>query len=113
MSKMWATVIDSKTKKCKVGLGTDETLYKKMGMKLMDVEQSINGEYYVKGFAPTDNYIPYKVKRIKELKRKLKDYDYIGIKIATGCATIEQYKTEIELCEQMRKEINILETVGE
>jgi hypothetical protein len=110
---MWATVIDSKTKMCKVGLGTDEDTYKALGMKLMDVEQSIDGNYYVKGYAPTKNYIPYNVKRIKELKELLKSYDYIGIKIATGCATIEQYKKEIELCEEMRKEINKLEQMGE
>jgi len=113
MSKMWATVIDSKTKKCKVGLGTDEKLYKSLGMKIMDVEQSIDGNYYIKGYAPTKNNIPYNLKRIKELKEELKKYDYIGIKIATGCATIEQYKAEIELCEQLRKEINILESKGE
>ena len=113
MSKMWATVIDSKTKLCKVGLGTDEALYKKLGMKLMDVDLSIDGNYYVKGYAPTKNYIPYNQKRIKELKELLKSYDYIGIKIATGCATIEQYKKEIELCEEMRKEINKLEQMGE
>lgn len=113
MSKMWATVIDSKTKMCKVGLGTDETLYKKLGMKLMDVEQSVNGNYYVKGYAPTKNTIPYNEKKIEELKEVLKKYDYIGIKIATGCATIEQYKKEIELCEIIRKEINKLEQMGE
>lgn len=113
MSKMWATVIDSKTKKCKVGLGNDEKLYKSLGMKLMDVDQADDGNYYIKGYAPTKHTLPESIKRIKLLKEELKKYDYIGIKIATGCATIEQYKAEIELCEQLRKEINKLESKGE
>ncbi len=113
MTKMWATVIDSKTKKCKVGLGNAEDVYKSLGMKIMDVDQAEDGNYYVKGYAPTHNILPESVKRIKLLKEELKKYDYIGIKIATGCATIEQYKKEIELCEQLRKEINKLESKGE
>lgn len=111
--KMWATVIDNNTKKCKVGLGTDEALYKKMGMRQIDVDQSVDGNYYVKGYAPTGLYTPDRLRKIEELKKELEKYDYIGIKIATGCATIEEYKDEIELCKKIREEINKLEKVGE
>lgn len=52
MSKLWATVIDSSTKKCMVGFGSNEALYKKMGMHLMEVEQGCDGNYYIKGYTP-------------------------------------------------------------
>ena len=47
--------------------------------------------------------------RINELKGFLREYDYIGTKIATGRATIEEYKTEIELMNRWAEEINELE----
>lgn len=111
--KMWATVIDDKTKKCKVGIGTDEELYKKLGMRMIEVDQALDGNYYIKGYAPTTLYVPETQKQIEKLKKELEKYDYIGIKIATGCATIEEYKDEIELCKKLREEINKLEKVGE
>lgn len=47
--------------------------------------------------------------RILELKQKLCEKDYIGVKIATGCATIEEYSEEIAQCELWRQEIRNLE----
>lgn len=46
--------------------------------------------------------------QINELKAKLRQYDYIGVKIATGCATKEEYAEEIAQCEQWRKQIRQL-----
>jgi len=112
MSKMWAIITNTRTKKCKVGLGNNVELYKKRGMQLLDVEQSYNGNWYIKGYAPLSGYTPNNEKRIFELKKELKSYDYIGVKIATGCATIDDYKDEIERCEEIRNEIRILEKVG-
>ena len=50
-----------------------------------------------------------KERRISELKEKLREKDYIVIKIATGCAKKEDYTEVIEACERWRKEINRLE----
>lgn len=47
--------------------------------------------------------------RIVSLKKRLAGYDYIGVKIATGVATIEDYKEEIAEAENIRKEIRSLE----
>ena len=47
--------------------------------------------------------------RIANLKKKLSGYDYIGVKIATGVAAIEDYKDEIAEAENIRKEIRSLE----
>jgi hypothetical protein len=47
--------------------------------------------------------------QINTLKNNLKEYDYIGVKIATGCATIEEYSNQIAQCQEWRKQINDLE----
>lgn len=39
-------------------------------------------------------------------KKEIAKYDYIGIKIATGVATIEDYQEEITYMESIRKVIN-------
>lgn len=43
------------------------------------------------------------------LKEKLSDLDYIGIKIAEGVATKEEYAAELAYKEELRKRINELE----
>lgn len=47
--------------------------------------------------------------RIEELKRLLAKYDYIGVKIATGRATKEEYAKEIAQMTEWANEINELE----
>ena len=49
------------------------------------------------------------ISKIHILKEKLKDYDYIGTKIATGRATIKEYSTQIEEMNLWANKINGLE----
>lgn len=51
----------------------------------------------------------YAIPRIAELNALLKDYDYIGTKIATGRGTREEYAKEIEQMTEWANEINELE----
>lgn len=51
----------------------------------------------------------YAIPRIAELKALLKDYDYIGTKIATGRGTREEYAKEIAQMTEWANEINELE----
>lgn len=48
--------------------------------------------------------------KIAQLKKKLTDLDYIGVKIATGRATREEYTEQIELMKVYANEINELES---
>lgn len=48
--------------------------------------------------------------RLNALHQLLSRYDYIGIKIATGRATKEDYTAEITQMKAWEKEINKLET---
>lgn len=47
-------------------------------------------------------------REIRALKAELARYDYIGVKIATGCATKEEYAEQIAHCEELRKKIREL-----
>lgn len=47
--------------------------------------------------------------KILQLKLELSTYDYIGVKIATGCATIEEYADKIAKAESIRQQIRALE----
>ena len=107
--RKWAKVVNEELKQCEVGLGTDEKYYEKNGFEIKEVENGTDGKWYLKGYAPSVEIPSYKQKRINELKDLLAEYDYIGTKIATGCATIEDYKDIIEMCEGYRKEIRILQ----
>lgn len=46
--------------------------------------------------------------RIAELHKKLEELDYIGVKIATGRATREEYADKIALMSAYASEINLL-----
>lgn len=108
LNRKYAKVIDEITMRVDVGLGTDEDFYIQQGYTLQYVEEGVDGLFYLKGYAPKVKPSDYKERRIEELKNELAKWDYIGVKIATGCATIEQYKDIIAMCEEYRKEIRIL-----
>lgn len=48
----YAKIIDTNSKLCEVGLGSNEPHYRSIGMVKLDVEQACNGNWYVKGYAP-------------------------------------------------------------
>lgn len=50
--KKYAQIINAETKECSVGLGTDATFYKSIGMTEQSVEEAWNGRWYIEGFAP-------------------------------------------------------------
>ena len=50
--KKYAEIINEQTKEVSIGIGTDIDFYKSIGMEEMEVEQSYDGQWYVKGYAP-------------------------------------------------------------
>ena len=50
-----------------------------------------------------------KKSRIAELHKKLEELDYVGVKIATGRATREEYADKIALMSAYVRELNLLE----
>lgn len=65
---MYAQIIDEKTKKCSVGTGTNTAFYKSIGMVDMEVEQAYDGQWYVKGYAPSQPLEELKAQKLTELK---------------------------------------------
>lgn len=50
---LYAKVINKETKKCEVGLATNQAVYQSLGFTPQDVEQSdIDGQWYLSSYAP-------------------------------------------------------------
>lgn len=79
------------------------------------IEYSNNGAIYVEPIETTEeeirkhNLLNEKV----ELEIWLKEHDYIGTKIATGRATVEEYATEIEEMTEKAERINEIDRMLE
>ncbi len=64
--KKYAKIINEQTKQCDVGLGTNESFYRSIGMTEMDVEQAYSGDWYITGYAPEEPEPTYSEKRQAE-----------------------------------------------
>ena len=71
-----------------------------------EVQYSNDGSIWVE----PETYKPTPEDKINALKRELEKYDYIGVKIAMGVATKEEYADEIAHTEEIRKQIRQLES---
>lgn len=89
-----------------------------------DYDKLVNEELIWEGdqLVPNPNYATILAQReaqtneearqaqIAELKSQLAKYDYIGVKIAMGVATREEYANEIAITEDLRQQIRALES---
>ena len=67
---------DKNTKKClEVGTGTNTEFYKSIGMTDEEVEQSYDGSYYLKGYAPSKNLDELKSEKLAELTAITSKFD--------------------------------------
>lgn len=100
------------------GLGTkcykdnfDSKLYTRMAdfcNSTMSYQIEDKGEYYeiVERITEEPSKKELLEREKAELEAWLKDHDYIGVKIATGRATIDEYATEIALMTEKAERIN-------
>lgn len=72
------------------------------GTKHIDL---IDGYCYVKANDPIPESVLLEDEK-RVLEQWLRDHDYIGIKIATGRATVEEYSEEIEEMKRKAERIN-------
>ena len=72
------------------------------------VSYSNDGSTYVEPPKPTEEELKRQalVEEKAQLETWLKDHDYIGTKIATGRATVEEYASEIALMTEKANRIN-------
>ena len=73
--KKYAQIINSETKLCNVGIGTNTDFYKSIGMKLLNVEQAYNGQWYLEGYAPSQNINELKSEKLAELTAITSKFD--------------------------------------
>lgn len=66
----------------------------------------INGKYIE---VEDEIFKPDPQAEIQMLKQELANYDYIGVKIAMGVATTEEYQEQIAYTEELRAKIRALE----
>ena len=78
---MYAKIINETTKECQVGTGTNATFYESIGMTDMEVEQSYDGKWYVKGYAPAKPQSVINEERIAELKANLAATDAAALEL--------------------------------
>ena len=86
------------------------TVYKVDGES---VTYSNNGSVYVEPPKPTEEELRRHALQTEkaELEAWLKDHDYIGVKIATGRATIDDYADEIALMTEKAERINEIDSL--
>ena len=71
-----------------------------------EVQYSNDGSVWVE----PEPYEPTPEDKINTLKQELEKYDYIGVKIAMGVATKEEYTEQIAYTETIREQIRQLES---
>lgn len=79
------------------------------------VTYSNDGSIYVEPPKPTEEELRRQALQTEkaELEAWLKAHDYIGTKISTGRATIEEYATEIALMTEKAERINEIDSILE
>lgn len=68
---LYATVTNPITKECNVGLGNNESFYKSIGMEKLEVEQSYNGAWFLKGYAPQKPHNQTILEQIESLEGRI------------------------------------------
>lgn len=109
--KLYAQIVDEKTKKLAVGLGTNTAFYESVGMVEMEVERAYDGQWYVKGYAPekpalTEAEIQEQLKKIVEnqmdVKAQEKGYDDILAACSYATSTDHIFAAEGIACVKWR-----------
>lgn len=80
----YAKIINKETKQCEVGIGTNETFYKSLGMTLQEVEQGHEGNWYISGFAPQKPEPTYAEQRILAYPADVEQLDMLYHDIDDG-----------------------------
>lgn len=106
---MLAKIINEQTKQVEIGYEKYADFYKSIGMTEMEVEQSYDGSWYVKGYAPEKPESVINKEKVDEARQYLESTDYIWNVIREGDATEEHYADVIAKRKEARELIRSLE----
>ena len=104
-------LLDNETYEVLVGIGDDVEFFISFGYtQYGEVEKAYNGKWYLNGYAPEETADEIAVReakaRIASAEENLRLTDYIGVKIAEGAATREEYAEQLAQRQAWRDEIN-------
>lgn len=99
----YAEIIDTETKKCNVGLGTNIDFYKSIGMEEMEVEQAWNGDWYVAGYAP-EKPAPTIQEQILDLEAQVTDRNVRNAILGDEFAINKMTQIEAQI-EELRRQL--------
>ena len=117
--KKYAKIKDQETKEVRVGYGTNSAFYESIGMTEMDVEQDINGNWYVAGYAPKPTIDEQNEKiRQQRQQRYIVESDPLRLDydeaLARGEETAEQLKNDwLASKDKIREELPYVENEQE
>lgn len=98
--KKYAQLIDNKTKLCNVGVGTNTDFYKSIGMELLDVEQAYDGNWYLKGYAPSQPLEELKAEKLESLTTYAGQFDQYKCDDMYVTSSIGGYKFNADIRSQ-------------
>ena len=81
----------------------------KNNLRIFEIEKDNNGNARFQIQKPECSQKELNMLEIQKIKEELKTYDYIGVKIAMGVATKEEYADKIAYTETLREQIRELE----
>lgn len=114
---MYGYIINEDTKRLAVFPNgkPSSSIYDKLNVQDYEVEQDWRGDYYIKGYAlsQTENERLHEeyTKELYEKEQWLRDHDYVGVKIATGRATVEEYANVIAQMTEYAARVEELRTL--
>ena len=91
---MYAKIVNEETKEVSVGFGTDVDFYKSIGMEEMDTEQAWNGNWYVKGYAPSRPTEDIYKQNAVDKKAELKETAVMAMMLTLSGSDISQAKNQ-------------------
>lgn len=84
----YAKIINTTTKQCEVGIGTNKQFYESIGFELLDVDLAYNGFWYLKDNVPLKTLTEAKISKKAELISTRDEY----------FSNSPLYNTEIKRC---------------
>ena len=101
----YAKLINAVTKECQVGFGNDEEFYKSIGMEKMEVEQSYNGAWFLKGYAPQKTKQEMIQEQIEELEARITERNLRSALLGDSYAKHKIEVIEAQIAE-LRKQLD-------
>lgn len=119
----YAKITNQETGLCEVGLGTNESFYKSIGMKQLDVQQSdLDGNWYLASMCPMksdeekEQEEKERIAKLKLTKRvfalALQEYGITYTALKELIATNEQAQLEWDLCVELERKNPLLDIMA-